>query len=183
MLIAVERGIRLSERERTAFDLFTAAQSIERSLDARFAMLFAAIESLLEPVECPKAVMDHIDTLMALTKSTDLDSFERDSILNAMHFMKQKSIRRNGRELVTKTLPGREYGGIPPEAYFLECYDMRNRLLHGAQPYPTREEVGKLVGGLTQMVGDLISRSYVISKNRARVTILSEPNDARERTF
>lgn len=146
----------LGERERTSFDLVTASKFTHGSIDARYAMLFAALEYLLKDVPCPAPVVNHVDSLIEVTSSSNLESFEKDSIVNSLRFVKQRSIRRSGRELVKSKLAGRRYDEIGADEFFLICYDLRNRIVHGGQPFPGREEVSRLVGGLEQMVSDLI---------------------------
>jgi hypothetical protein len=47
----------LSDRERTAFDLYTCAQDAREFGDARFVLLFAALETLLEDSSRPSEVV------------------------------------------------------------------------------------------------------------------------------
>lgn len=146
----------LSERERTAFDLFSVAHGIDQSEEARFVLLFAAIETLLEDVPRPTAVVEHVDRLVALTSSADLDECEKASLLGSLQWMRSHSIRSSGRRLIRDRLGGRAYDERPAENLFLDCYEMRSRILHGSQPFPSREEISRLLGPMDIMLGDLL---------------------------
>jgi hypothetical protein len=156
-LFALESRVPLSDRERTAFDLFSVSHAAQDSADARFVLLFAAIETLLDDRPCSKPVVDHVDRLIALTSDTDLDEAEKDSLLGSLKWLRSYSIRSSGRRFVRERLGGRRYEDRSAEEFFLGCYDLRNRLLHGGQPFPTREEVSGLVGALDQMVSHLLA--------------------------
>jgi hypothetical protein len=156
-LFALESRVPLSERERTAFDLFSTAHAAQDSTDARFVLLLAAIETLLEERPRPKAVVDHVDRLIALTSDADLEKAKKDSLLGSLKWLRSHSIRSAGRRFVRERLSDRKYQDLSAEEFFLACYDLRNRLLHGGQPFPTREKVSRLVGALDQMVGHLLA--------------------------
>jgi hypothetical protein len=156
-LFALDSRVSLSDRERTAFDLFSAAHSVGDSADARFALLFAAIEALLEDKPRPKPVVDHVDQLIAFTSATNLDKAEKDSLLGSLKWMRSHSIRSSGRRFVRERLADRRYQDRSAEELLLACYNLRNRLLHGGQPFPTSEEVSRLVGALDQMVSHLLA--------------------------
>ena len=156
-LFALESRVALSDSERTAFDLFSGAQAARDLADARFILLFAAIETLLEKTPHPQAVVDHVDRLIALTRATDLDKADKDSLLGSLNWLYSYSIRRSGRCFVRERLADRRYQDRPAEDVFEACYDLRNSLLHGRQPFPTREEVCALAGPLDQMVSHLLA--------------------------
>lgn len=158
---ALECNDPLSDRERTAFDLFSVSHVVRDSGDARFVLLFAAIETLLEESPRPKPVVDHIDRLITLTSDTSLDRAEKHSLLGSLRWLRSHSIRSSGRRFVRKRLADRKYQDRPAEEVFLACYDLRNRLMHGGQPFPAREEVGGLVGALDQMVSHLLAGPVV----------------------
>jgi hypothetical protein len=73
-----------TEKERMAFDLFTMAHKSSQSADARFVLLFAAIETLLEPSERPKTSQDHVNELIRNTKKADLPKNEKDSLIGSL---------------------------------------------------------------------------------------------------
>lgn len=154
---ALENEVTLSDRERTAFDLLSGAHLNRDSADARFVLLFAAIETLLEDAPRPKSVVNHVNRLIALTGEADLDKSEKDSLLGTLRWLRSHSIRRSGRRFVRERLGDRKYQDQSAEAFFEDCYKLRNRLLHGQQPFPTREEVSRLVGELDRMVSNLLA--------------------------
>jgi len=154
---SLESNHELTEQERTAFDVYSAAHAIDESEDARFLLAFAALEILLEDSPRPERVVEHVEKLIDITKSVDLPPEEKDSLLGTMKWMKSYSIHRAGRDLVKNRLGDREYGGQPAERFFQSCYKLRNRLVHGNLPFPNRKEVSSLAGGLLQMVGHLIA--------------------------
>jgi hypothetical protein len=156
-MAALDDDASLSERERTAFDLYSAAHESSASTDARFVLLFASIEAVLENSPRPEPVVAHVDRLLDLTIAADLEDAERDSLVGSLRWLRSHSIRSSGRRLIHEKLGDRMYGGKSAEALFLECYDLRNRLLHGGQPFPTREEVSKSSGPLDQLVGNLLA--------------------------
>lgn len=156
-LYALNSGHELSEPERVAFDLYCGAFLTSSVPDARFALLFAAFEALIEKGSRSDAAVEHVDSLIQATKDADLAEAEKRSLVGTLEWLRFDSIRGSGRQFVRERLGGREYGKRPAEKFFLDCYDMRNRLLHGNLPFPTRDEVDGLAAPLEKMVGHLIA--------------------------
>ena len=156
-LFALNSQHTLTERERTAFDLYCGAFLANTSPDARFVLHFAALETLLEGLPRPDAVVQHVNRLIQLTEDANLPQEERTSLVGSLRWLRSYSIRSSGRKLVRDRLGDREYGNRPAERLFLDCYDLRNRLLHGKLPFPTRQEVSSLAAPLGMMVGHLIA--------------------------
>ena len=156
-LFALECGSHLGDRERAAFDLYSVAHAVGDAADARFVLLFAAIETLLENRLRPGPIVHHIDQLIAFTNDADIEMDEKNSLVGSLKWLRSHSIRSSGRHLVRERLGGREYQDRSAEDVFLDCYDLRNRLLHGEQPLPTREEVSGLVSALDQIVSHLLA--------------------------
>jgi hypothetical protein len=157
---ALDQAVDLSERERAAFDLYSGSFFTAESQDARFALLFAALETLIEDTPRPQSSVDHVDELIRLTReSTALDPIERESLLGSLAYYRNKSIRKGGLRLVGSRLSGRTYAGKEPQEFFEICYKLRNNLLHGNLPRPTRNEVGTLAANLQTMVGHLLAGS------------------------
>jgi hypothetical protein len=146
-----------TEKERMAFDLFTMAHKSSQSADARFVLLFAAIETLLEPSERPKTSQDHVNELIRNTKKADLPKNEKDSLIGSLWWLLGHSIRTTGRAFVRMRLGERKYGELSAEELFLKSYDLRNRLLHGQQPHVGWREVSNIVAPLEHMVSHLLS--------------------------
>lgn len=154
---ALESGHLLSERERVAFDLYAASFWTHESADARFVLLFAAIEALIEDIPRPPKVLVHVDKLIRSTEEADLPDGERESLVGTLKWLRSYSIRHSGRALMQRRLAGRIYSGMPAEDLFLESYNLRNRLVHGVLPFPTRDEVSQTAGKLEPAVGHLLS--------------------------
>lgn len=156
-VFAASSGHALSERERIAFDVYDAAFWVREIPEARFAVLFAAVETLLEQVARPDDVVDHLDSLIQATKNAGLSRSDADSVIGTLRWMRTESIRKTGRRFVENRLGNRLYGDRTAVELFLDCYDVRNRLLHGTVPLPARDEVGSHAASLEKMVADLIA--------------------------
>lgn len=156
-IIALESHHSLSDRSRTAFDVYNAAHASKHAVDAWFVLLFAAFECLVDNIPRSQPAIDHVDKLIKLTKGADLESAERASLLGSLRHMRNQSIHKSGKLFVAERLDGRMYMEKHPAVFFSDCYKMRNNLVHGNQPYPTFKEVSDLVGALDQMVGHLLA--------------------------
>ena len=66
---------------------------------------------------------------------------DKESIVGSLRHLTNESLRQAGRRLAT-TLGDRTYLRLEPKEFFVKCYDLRSRVVHGATPFPTREEVG-----------------------------------------
>lgn len=71
-----------------------------------------------------------------------------------------ESIGQAGRRLA-RTLEPRTYQGFAPATFFIRCYEMRSKLVHGHIPRPDRGEVDLLAANLETFVGDLLSGSLL----------------------
>jgi hypothetical protein len=148
-------------RESMAFDLFTMAHKVQESADARFVLLFSALETLLEPAKRPARVQELVDKLIEETKKADISEGEIDSLTGTLSWMRSYSIRASGRQFVQRRLGHSEFGGVPAETLFLNCYELRNRLLHGQKPHPDWKAVSAIAAPLEQMVSRLLSGKLV----------------------
>jgi hypothetical protein len=155
MEAATRLNATITSRELLAYDLYAASFS-ESNADARFVMLMMAIETLIEPQPRSEEARAVVDTLIQATRSSSLPAGEVASIEGALDWLHSESISRAGRRLASR-LGDRTYQGDTPARFFTRCYDLRSRLVHGAEPRPTRAEVGGLAAGLEHFVGDLIS--------------------------
>ncbi|MCC6910328.1 MAG: hypothetical protein IT430_20530 [Phycisphaerales bacterium] len=158
---------RLTERERTAFDLYTAA--LASSGDANFVLCFAAFELLLDDIPRPAPVLALVDRFIALAKECDLSGQlgtacaekERDRLLGSLRHLRSRSIRNAGQVLLDEKLRGRTYAGLLPTEFFDKCYGIRNRLVHGSEDFPSRDEVIGVASAFSQLVGDLLAGSLL----------------------
>jgi hypothetical protein len=155
---ALKRCESYTEKERMASDLFAMAQKSVESADARFVLLFAALETLIEPVERPVSSREHVEQLIKLTKNSDLPGKEKDSIIQQLKIYKNRSIRWSGRQFVENRLGDTEIIGLKPVEIFLKSYDLRNRLMHGLEPLADWKDVSNLVGQLEQMLSLILAK-------------------------
>jgi hypothetical protein len=146
----------LSERERLAYDLFSSSFSAATA-DARFLDLMMAVETLLDPKPRAESVLNHVERLIAETRNAaDLPESERNSICGTLAWLRVQSIGQAGRELAASFADSR-YRNMTPPDFFSACYDVRSKLVHGAYPRPSREEVGSLAASLELFVADLLA--------------------------
>ncbi len=153
MRTAIEVGGLTPERQ-VAYD-FLAASMSQRSVDARFALLMIAVESLIEPQRRAPEVVQHVDSLIAATKESGLPRGEVQSLVGSLEWLRSESIGQAGRRTV-RQLSGRRYNGEPPQRFFTQCYELRSRLVHGVHPLPTRDELNAHVAQLEVLVADLL---------------------------
>lgn len=156
---ALKQGERYTAKERMAFDLFSMAHGSAQSADARFVLHFAALETLIEPIERPTSSKEHVEQLIELTtKNSDLSDEEMKSMIGTLKWLKNHSIRSAGRQFVEKRLGDAEINGRTPVDIFLESYDMRNRLVHGQKDLADWREVSNLVSPLEQILSLLLAK-------------------------
>jgi len=146
----------LQDREHISLEFFNASFFME-SGDARFLMLFMALEALMDSALRSEARVAHFEHLITLTASSNaLEEAERNSIVIALKWLRDKSIRQKGIKLVGR-LVERSYSGKTPEEFFDYCYGLRNKLVHGHCPLPLIEKVDNAVTTLELMVSDLLA--------------------------
>lgn len=154
---ALESDYLLSEREKTAFDLYAAAHNVRKTPDAAFALLFTAFETLLGKKERPESVKNHVDNLIKQTSDSELPEDEIASLVGTLKWLKSYSIRQSGHSLVNEKLADQKYEEKTAAEVFEECYDLRNRLIHGKIPFPGFKEVSSLVSTFQLMIGHLLA--------------------------
>lgn len=148
-------GIAMSERESLAYDLYSASFSTD-SPDARFALLMMALETIIEPQPRDSTVIAHVDQLIAATEAADLPPRERASITGSLNWLRTESIGQAGRRIAAQ-LGDRTYMGEKPSEFFTNSYELRSRLVHGAYPRSTRQDVDSSTAQLELFVRDLLS--------------------------
>jgi hypothetical protein len=153
---ALERDHELDDRERIAYDLFTAS-FFEHSADARLISLVMAIETLLEPVERSLEARSHVQDLIEATKHAELSTRERDSLVGSLRWLLKESISSAGKRLVTEKLGDRRFGNLNAPQLWRTAYNIRGRLVHGGTPRPPREDVDRCAANLEVMVASLLS--------------------------
>jgi hypothetical protein len=158
LIAAMRRAQRtdgLGEREQVAYDLLSTAMS-ETSVDARFALLMMAIESLIELQVRSVEARTLVDGMIESVVTSDLSRSEVDSLVGSLRWLRAESIGQAGRRLAT-TLEPRRYLDRSPASFFSHCYAMRGRLFHGQHPLPARDEVAMCAGTLEIFVANLVS--------------------------
>lgn len=161
---AIDNNELFNSNESMAFDLLTMAHRVQSSADACFVLSFAAFETLLEPTPRPESVCDHVDSLISLTRESGIPKSDKDSLLGTLKWMKSYSIRSAGRKLVKDRLKDSKFGNIDAEELFLKGYELRNRLMHGNQPYASWREVSGIAGPFEQLVSSLLAGKLYAGK-------------------
>lgn len=155
-LAAASCASRLSEREAVAFSLFNDS-FFRQSADSRFLLLMMAIEALLELRPRSDASKLHVEAMIAHTQSAALPSEEKASMIGAIRWLRNESISQAGRHIADERLGTRTYMDMPAPKFFTHCYGMRSALVHGSLPFPTFEQVSRIVGQLESFVSDLLT--------------------------
>lgn len=156
-----QEGVRLTNRERLAYDLFSASY-FQQSQDVRLILLVTALEGLAPSSPRAGAARRHVEYLIELTEaSADLPQSERNSILGSLGWLNNESIGQSVRRLLRDRLPDHQYMEMSPERFFDHCYTLRSRLVHASQPFPPREKVASGAANLEAMVGDVLSQPYL----------------------
>jgi hypothetical protein len=148
-----------NERRRLAFELFSAS-SFVRYVDARFMLLMMAVETLIEKDLRPAEEVQLIDKLIRCVEKTTIAN--KESIANALRGLREESIGAAGRRLAgnLKEL----YNDQLPGDFFIRCYRLRSRLVHGQTPRPNFDEVNAISAPLETFAADLISYPEFQSK-------------------
>jgi hypothetical protein len=154
--LAVERDARMSRTERLAFDIYSASFR-ESAADARLVTLMMAVETLLDRQSRSDAAIGHVDKLIAFTQQSDLPPGEIESLLSGLKDFRKESISSAGRR-AAKALGRRYYMRESPAGFFTACYKIRSKLVHGAIPRPSQNEVSARAEALRHFVGDLLTR-------------------------
>jgi hypothetical protein len=119
-------------------------------------MLVMAVEALIELEPRSEEARAHVDRLIADTRAADLPDNEINSMLGALKWLRDESIRSAGKRLAGQ-LGERRYRDEPPQLFFVRCYDLRSRLVHGEVPRPSASELDERALDLERFVSDLLS--------------------------
>jgi hypothetical protein len=154
--LAVDRDAVMSECDQLAYDVYSASFS-ESSADARFVMLWMALETMIDQQPRAEAVRAHVDRMVACTQGSGLPPEEVKSLVGSLEELrKRESINRAGQRFVSR-LGQSEYMNEPPKRFFTKCYKLRNGLVHGHDPRPPRADVASRAPHLERFVADLLS--------------------------
>ena len=154
---ALARPRVITERERLSLELFNAS-FFQKSADSRFLVLVMAVEALLEPSPRSSAAVLHVESMIAATnRAESLSPEEKQSLLGALSWLRYESINQTGRRLAEKYLGGQVYMNMKAPSFFSYCYNLRSRLVHGAHPLSSQQEIGCAVAQLEMFVSDILS--------------------------
>jgi len=142
----------LTEKQNLALELYNASYS-EQNDRARFLTLVTAIESLIEVPSWSKQAETHINELIKLTKTFELN--EKEELTDALVRLKKDSITNSGKVLVKKYLQDNKYDNKASDEFFKFCYDIRSQLLHTGK-CEQEIDLSHLVGELKRMTSDLL---------------------------
>jgi len=117
----------ISERYSLALELYNMSH-FDKSLRGRFLTLVTVIESLSVREERSEASMKHLEELIGITKESDLETNDKESLIKGLDDLRKESISRSCRKLVKRHL-GQE--GVKQ---FQRYYDVRGRILHNGAP-------------------------------------------------
>jgi len=141
----------VSDRKRLAYELFSASMS-SNYVDSRFLLLMMAIETLIDQIIRPSDELKQIDELIIITSQSNID--RKASLIDCLRNLKTESVGSAGRRLASRL--SNIYMGKSPSKFFTNCYEIRSRLVHGAVPRVSIEDIGNLISDLEQFVCDLI---------------------------
>lgn len=145
----------LSKREQLAYRVFNIALFQPDSI-ARFLTLIMVVEVLSDYAPRSEEAVAHVNMLIESTKNCRaLKKEDSDSMVGALRWLKQESIRQAGKRLVAERLKNRTYADMSATKYFSKCYDLRSSLVHGGTS--DREKFNKLATHLPHFVSDLLT--------------------------
>ena len=146
----------LSQESQVAYSLFSGSFGL--APEARFALLMAAIEAMMDAEKRPDEALALIEQWKEEVRASPLLPNDATSLINAMTFLRTDSISVTGQKLASKLEP-KQYGGLAPVKFFKHCYTLRSRLMHGLHPVPTPAELGPEAASLERFVADLLTIS------------------------
>lgn len=153
---AIALHLELNDRDRLAFLLFNAS-FFQRAPDSRFLLLVMAVEALLDPAPRVGEAREHVDRLIAHTRSSSLSEDEKNSLIGSLRWFRYESISRAGRTLASARLGKKIYDSKSAPDFFTHCYRLRSNLVHGKFPIPTFEEIGAAAANLESFVSDILT--------------------------
>lgn len=155
------KSFNITSIERLAFDFFNMS-FFQRNVEAKFIALMIAIEILIDRKPRNKSVLEFIDKTIVLAKSEiKISDEERTRIISGLNDLKNESISQAGKRLTDETLPTKLYQKLTAGEFFIHCYKIRSRLVHGSSSIPSYDEIAKVVGDLEIFVSDLLVKSVL----------------------
>jgi hypothetical protein len=147
----------LSEERQVTYDLFSAALGLAPG-DAQYAMLMAALETMIKPQPRPDESIEHVSRLIELTRESGLSEKEVASLTGSLRLLYEESISQAGKRIALALEP-EMYMNERPAVFFRRCYEIRSRLLHGDDPLPSARDVNVRIPHLKEFVADLILKN------------------------
>lgn len=119
-IFTTDYSLRFSER--ISYNLFSFSSFSSSGYD-RLLFLIMAIEVLLEPMpRSPQAIGLIESFVVEVKRSQLLEHQDRDSLITALSYLRNESIRHSARRLLESKLPKKNYGGLSAIALFQDCY-------------------------------------------------------------
>lgn len=147
----------LTQENQVAYSLFSGSFGL--APEARFALLMAAVEALMDAKKRPDEALTLIEQWKDQARASPLQPDDATSLIHAMTFLTTDSINMTGQKLASKLEP-KQYGGLSPATFFKRCYTLRSRLMHGEHPIPTPAELNPEAAHLERFVADLLTISH-----------------------
>lgn len=144
----------MNERESLACALYGAAQT-EVTTRAKFIFLVNVVESLIEGKERDTQTLKHVEHLIELTEESALAQSAKSSLLGSLKWLRHESINHMCKELVTRHLGEKEYGGKKAQQFFRDCYSIRSELLHTGKS-SKENALSTVLNDLNILVQDLL---------------------------
>ena len=95
-----------------------------------------------------------------MTQAADLPDSEKSSLLGSLKWQRLQSIGQAGKAPAA-TLGDRIYMDMTPSKFFIHCYELRSRLVHGASSRPDRQELDASAAQLERFVAHLLSHELL----------------------
>lgn len=167
----------LDEKSLLALELYGASH-YERSDRARFLTLVLAAESMLEPLKREPVVRAFVESLILSTKGSELPESERQSLLGSLNWLRNESISRSLKRLAQQYVPEKSYKSLSAEAFVLECYRVRSKLVHTGRHDLSGPSLGVLAAHLNVFLSDVL-----VAKVTGGCTLQRPPMSTVERPF
>ncbi len=119
---------------------------------------------LFEPSSRSAEAQEHVSALIESTKDAefpeDLDKGrgDKESLLDALKWLKKESIAQTGKKMADKLLPGNQYNSLSPAQFFAKIYRMRNNLMH--RGVADRNKLSRIMSELERFVSDILLRQF-----------------------
>jgi hypothetical protein len=168
----VSHDVKLERKERIAISLFNSS-FFNPNADGRFLSLVMTIEVLIAPQPKSQGAIEFVQQFIDTINSSTVASAEKNSLAGSLKWLKQESIQQAGKNLVTARLGQRAYRGKPAKKFFTDVYNLRSRLVHGTDPFPSFEDVSSIVADVEVFVSDLLWAGHLPPEQQSHQTVRS----------